>query len=148
MSSNVRLITHASKCDPVELSAQSLGHWSSHACFSNARRADKAQNGALQVVFQLSDSQVFQHSFLQFFHGIMVIIQKNPSCSNVQTVCQATQQKQSEHVEFFNGTTPFQAGKSQNSFLKKDVTRTGLVSSKWVFRETQTWFTWFTYLQK
>ena len=130
MSSNVRLITHASKRNPVELSAQGLGHRSSHTCFTNPRRANKAQNGALQVVFQLPHSQVFQHSFLQFFHGIMIIIQQNSGCSNVQTICQVTQQKQSEHMELFNRRTPFQTGQSQNSFLKKEVITTGLVSSK------------------
>lgn len=140
VSSNVRLITHASKRNPVKLSAQGLGHWSSHTCFTNPRRADKAQNGALQVVFQLPDSQVFQHSLLQFFHGIMVIIQQNAGCSNVQAICQVTQQKRSQHMELFNGRTPFQTGKSQNSFLKKEVIRTGLVSSQWVFRKTWTWF--------
>lgn len=89
--SNVRLVTHTPKCNPVELPTQSLGHGSPHTCFAYSRRANKTEDWALQVIFQLSHSQVFQNPPLQFFHGIMVIVQKNPGCPNVQAICQTSQ---------------------------------------------------------
>ena len=56
----------------------------------------------------------------------MIIIQQNSGCSNVQTICQVIQKQQSEHMELFNGRTPFHTGKSQNSFLKKEVIKNRL----------------------
>lgn len=93
MSPDVRLIAHAAQRDPVELPAQRLGHGSAHARFADPGGPDEAQDGALQAALQLPHSQVLQHPLLQLFHGVMVVVQKNPGRSDVQPVCQASRQQ-------------------------------------------------------
>lgn len=141
MSPDVRLVAHAPQRDPVELSAQGLGHGSAHARFADPGGAHEAQDGALQAALQLPHGQVLQHPLLQLFHGVVVVVQENPGCSDVQPVCQTSRQRQAEHVALASGRTAYKAGKARKVLFleKKDVARTDLDPSERVFREPQAW---------
>ena len=41
----------------------------------------------LQCVFELSHSQILQDASLKFVHGVVVVVQQDPGCADVQAVC-------------------------------------------------------------
>lgn len=60
---------------PVEFSAKCLSDGFPHTGFPHPWGSYKAQNGALQRILQLPNSQVLNHSLFQFIQSIMIGVQ-------------------------------------------------------------------------
>ena len=75
MAADFGLISDAAQADTDKLTPQCAGDRFPQRGFPDSRWADEAENRALHFLFELSDGQVFQDSFLDLLEVVVVVIQ-------------------------------------------------------------------------
>ena len=62
----------------MECPAQGVSYGSPHASLAHTWRPHEAQDGSLEGVLELPDSQILYHSLLQLVQAVVVHIKVNP----------------------------------------------------------------------
>lgn len=79
---------------PVEFSAKCLSNGFPHTGLPHPWGSYKAQNGALQGILQLPNSQVLNHSLFQFIQSVMIGVQIFPALKEGQLLTKLCTQNQ------------------------------------------------------
>ena len=69
------LVAHPADGKTEELFAQGPGDRFSDRCLSHTRSTDQAQNGALGVLFEFTNRQVFENTVLHILQPIVILLQ-------------------------------------------------------------------------
>ena len=75
MTANFAFIAHATQRDADKFASRRAGHRFAQRRLAHARRANKAQNRALQLLRTLLNRQIFDNPFLDLLKAIMVFVQ-------------------------------------------------------------------------
>ena len=73
---DLRFIPHAAQAHPAEFAAHGMCNRARNAGFARARRADKAEDRPLDILFLLADGQVFHDALFHLIQAKMLIIQR------------------------------------------------------------------------
>ena len=75
VSFNLCFVSHSPQGKAKKLAAQCLGHTHSHRGLADTRGADKTEDGACDIPFDLPHCQKLQNSSLHVFQSIVVTIE-------------------------------------------------------------------------
>ena len=75
MPADFRFVAHAAETDADELAAQRAGDRLAKRSLADAGRADKAENRALHLLFQLADGEILENAFFDLFEVVVVFVQ-------------------------------------------------------------------------
>ena len=86
MSADFRLVTHAAQRHLHKLSANRFGNRAHHTGFTDARRADKAQDRPFHILFDTQNGKILDDSFLHFLQTVMIPIQNTARMFQIQMI--------------------------------------------------------------
>ena len=86
MAADLSLIPHTAQAQADILAVQALGNGAGNAGLANTRRADEADDLALDIRGQFADSQHFQNAVLDLFQAIVVAVQDALCLGNVKVI--------------------------------------------------------------
>src|SRR4030095_9584867 len=86
MPANLALVTNAAQGESHELAVHCPRDGLTKRCFADARRADEAQDGALEIAFQLSHSQVLDNAVFHFVEVEVILVKRPASSDRIQPI--------------------------------------------------------------
>ena len=86
MAADLGLIMHAAKAHAGKVAVHAGGNGARNGGFADTRRADQADDLALDIRIELADGQNFQNALLDLFQTVMVMVQHLAGVGLVQIV--------------------------------------------------------------
>ena len=108
MAADLRFIAHAAQADADELAPQRAGDRLAQRGLADARRADETEDRALHLFFQLSDGEILENAFFDFFEVVVIFVEDLVRGFEVQIVFRFLGPRQFHH--------PFQIGANGGGF--------------------------------
>ena len=97
MSADFRLVVNAAQTHSNKFAAQSSGDGFSERGFTDARRADKAENWALRVFLQLAYGEVLDNALLDFLEPVMIFVEDLLGLFQIEIVFRRFRPRQRNH---------------------------------------------------